>query len=84
MSEETKIKRSAGNTESKFCEVLPGSDYTQEELDFLKAIDEYKRKNNRPFPTWREVLRVFLGLGYQRVAAPGPLPLYNPQSQKAE
>ena len=29
-----------------------------EQFEFLMAIDEYKRKNSRPFPTWTEVLEV--------------------------
>ena len=40
----------------------------EEQLEFIKAIDEYKRVNNRPFPTWTEVLDVILYLGYRKVA----------------
>lgn len=43
----------------------------EEQLDFIKAIDEYKRVNHRPFPTWTEVLDVLLYLGYRRVAPVG-------------
>jgi len=39
----------------------------------LMAIDEYKRKNSRPFPTWTEVLEVIKAIGYRRVAEPQPL-----------
>jgi hypothetical protein len=39
---------------------------TAEELEFIRAIDSYKRKHNRPFPTWSEVLRVLKDLGYQK------------------
>lgn len=35
-------------------------------LEFLTAIDDYKRQNRRPFPNWSEVLEVLKGLGYQR------------------
>jgi hypothetical protein len=42
-----------------------GSDYTEEEKAFLKAIDTYKRKHRRPFPHWREVLAVVKALGYR-------------------
>lgn len=41
-----------------------------EQFDFLMAIDEYKRKNARPFPTWTEVLEVIKALGYRKVAEP--------------
>jgi len=44
-----------------------------EQFEFLMAIDEYKRKNDRPFPTWTEVLEVLKALGYRKVAEPQPL-----------
>jgi hypothetical protein len=37
------------------------------------AINEYKKANARPFPTWTEVLEVIKALGYRKVAEPGPL-----------
>ncbi|MBN1974001.1 MAG: hypothetical protein JW787_10210 [Sedimentisphaerales bacterium] len=43
---------------------------SQEQFDFLMAIDEYKQKNSRPFPTWTEVLDVIKALGYRKVAEP--------------
>ncbi|MFO0837532.1 MAG: hypothetical protein U1D55_03330 [Phycisphaerae bacterium] len=43
----------------------------EEQLDFIKAIDEYKRVNDRPFPTWTEVLDIMLYLGYRKVAPVG-------------
>jgi hypothetical protein len=46
---------------------------TEEQFEFLMAIDEYKRKNTRPFPTWTEVLEVIKALGYRKVAEPQPL-----------
>lgn len=49
-------------------------DYSDEETDFMKAIDRYKRDNRRPFPTWSEVLEVLRSLGYRRVAEPTDLP----------
>jgi len=42
-----------------------------EQFAFVKAIDEYKRVNNRPFPTWTEVLEVIKYLGYRKVASVG-------------
>jgi len=53
-------------------EVFPGADYTDEERVFLMAMERYKRERRRPFPTWREVLRVVYSLGYRRVAEPRP------------
>lgn len=41
-------------------------DYSADEIEFMKAMDDYKRKSGRMFPTWSEVLEVVRGLGYQR------------------
>lgn len=43
---------------------------SDEQFEFLRAIDEYKRSNSRPFPTWTEVLDVIKALGYRKVADP--------------
>lgn len=42
-------------------------DYSEEELEFMRAVDEYKRKNRRMFPTCSELLEVLRGLGYQKL-----------------
>jgi len=49
-------------------------EYSNEEIDFMKAMDQYKRENRRPFPTWSEVLEVLRALGYRRVAGPSTMP----------
>jgi hypothetical protein len=49
-------------------------DYSDDETEFMKAMDRYKRENRRPFPTWSEVLEVLRSLGYRRVAEPTDLP----------
>lgn len=46
---------------------------SDEQFEFLMAIEEYKRANSKPFPTWTEVLEVMKALGYRKVAAPQPL-----------
>jgi hypothetical protein len=46
---------------------------SDEQFEFLMAIDEYKKKNSRLFPTWTEVLEVIKALGYRKVAAPQSL-----------
>ena len=45
-----------------------------EVLEFITAIDEYKRLHRRPFPTWSEVLEVLRALGYRKVEAATALP----------
>jgi hypothetical protein len=49
-------------------------DYSNDEIDFMKAMDQYKRDNRRPFPTWSEVLEVLRALGYRKVADPTMMP----------
>jgi hypothetical protein len=41
-------------------------DYTPEEIEFMNAMDEYKRKSGRMFPTCSEILEVLMGLGYAK------------------
>ena len=38
-------------------------------LEFITAIDEYKRVHQRPFPTWSEVLDIVKELGYEKLEA---------------
>lgn len=47
----------------------------EEQLDFLKAVDEYKRVNDRPFPALTEILDIALYLGYRKVAPVGEFKL---------
>ena len=49
-------------------------DYNDEEIVFMKTMDNFKRDNRRPFPTWSEVLEVLLALGYRKVADATELP----------
>ncbi|MFO0865082.1 MAG: hypothetical protein U0744_10605 [Gemmataceae bacterium] len=49
-------------------------DYNIEEIEFMKAMDQYKRENRRPFPTWSEVLEVLRALGYRKTAEPSMMP----------
>ena len=48
-------------------------DYSADDVDFMRAMDEYKRLSARQFPTWSEVLEVVRAIGYERVNAPVPV-----------
>jgi hypothetical protein len=54
---------------------------SDEQFEFLMAIDRYKRKNSRPFPTWTEVLEVIKALGYRKVAEPQSLAKHKKEKQ---
>ena len=42
-------------------------DYSDQEIEFMNALDEYKRTSGRMFPTCSEILEVIRDLGYQKV-----------------
>jgi len=42
-------------------------DYTPEEIEFMQALDDYKRASGRMFPTCSEVLEVVRNLGYVKL-----------------
>lgn len=44
-------------------------DYSNDEIEFMHALDAYKRANGRMFPTCSEILEVIRDLGYVRNAA---------------
>lgn len=42
-------------------------DYSDEEIAFMHAVDEYKRRSGRMFPTCSEILEVIREMGYVRL-----------------
>jgi len=46
-------------------------DYSQAEMEFMLAMNEYKQKSGRMFPTWSEVLEVLRALGYEKIIPMG-------------
>jgi len=44
----------------------PMAEVDGEALEFIEAIDRFKRQHGRPFPSWSEVLMVLRELGYRR------------------
>ena len=46
-------------------------DYSVQEVEFMNAMDDYKRKNGRMFPTCSEVLEVIRSLGYVQISPAG-------------
>ena len=39
---------------------------TQDELEFARAMEKFKKAGSKPFPSWSEVLKVLKELGYRR------------------
>ena len=46
-------------------------DYSNDEIEFMRALDAYKRQTRRMFPTCSEILEVIRSLGYVRVSPSG-------------
>lgn len=74
-------RRGPGRRRSECRRSAEEGELNEEQFEFVMAIDEYKRANNRPFPSWTEVLEVIKYMGYRKVAergqhvdhpAPGP------------
>ena len=43
-------------------------DYSGDEIEFMQALEQYKRTSGRMFPTCSEILEVIRDLGYQRIS----------------
>ncbi len=48
-------------------------DYTDDEIEFMNALDDYKRRSGRMFPTCSEVLEVIRALGYEKRSPESPI-----------
>jgi hypothetical protein len=49
-------------------------DYSVAEMEFMQAMQDYKARSGRMFPTWSEVLEVLQALGYEKQAPSGAIP----------
>lgn len=49
-----------------FTDRIDNGELTLEEVEFIRAIDRYKRRYERPFPSWSEVLLILKQLGYTK------------------
>ena len=66
-------RRGPGHRRSPERRAAEEGEMNDEQFEFLMAIDQYKKANQRPFPTWTEVLEVIKALGYRKVAEPQSL-----------
>lgn len=64
-------RRGPGRRRTDYRRAAEEGEMTEEQLAFILAMDEYKRVNNKPYPTLTEVLDVLLYLGYRKVAETG-------------
>lgn len=59
-------RRGPGRRRTDFAKSAEEGEMTPEQFLFIQAIDAYKKVNQRPFPTWTEVLEVLRKLGYRK------------------
>lgn len=62
-------RRGPGRRRGEVRRAAEEGEITGELLEFVMAIDEYKRINDRPFPSWSEVFEIIHYLGYRKVAS---------------
>ena len=60
-------RRGPGRRRSDERRAAEEGEMTDDQFEFIMAIDQYKRLNKRPFPTWTEVLEVIRALGYRKI-----------------
>ena len=77
-------RRGPGKRRSDQRKAAEEGQMSDEQFEFLMAVDEYKRKNARPFPTWTEVLELIKALGYRKVAQPKPLERYKRSPKRSK
>ena len=56
-------------------------DYTDQEIEFMQAMDDYKQQSGRMFPTCSEILEVLMKIGYRQVAEASEL-MFDPDEDK--
>lgn len=61
-------RRGPGRRRGEVRRAAEEGEITGELLEFIMAVDEYKRINERPFPSWSEVFEIIQYLGYRKVA----------------
>ena len=61
-------RRGPGRRRGEVRRAAEEGEITGELLEFVMTIDEYKKINERPFPSWTEVFETIQYLGYRKVA----------------
>ncbi|MFN0198015.1 MAG: hypothetical protein ACKVT0_14815 [Planctomycetaceae bacterium] len=61
-------RRGPGRRRGEVRRAAEEGEISGELLEFIMAVDEYKRINERPFPSWSEIFEIVQYLGYRKVA----------------
>jgi hypothetical protein len=60
-------RRGPGRRRSDDRKAAEEGEMTNEQFEFVMAIETYKKVNKRMYPTWTEILEVLRQLGYRKV-----------------
>jgi len=71
-------RRGPGRRRSDFMRAAEEGEMSQEQFQFLLAIDIFKKTNNKTFPTWTDILEIVRLLGYRKTA---PMEVSLPESE---
>lgn len=59
-------RRGPGRRRTDFMRSAEEGEMTQEQFNFVMAIETFKKVNGKTFPTWTDVLEVIRKLGYRK------------------
>jgi len=54
--------------------------YTDDELEFMNAMQRFKELSGKAFPSYAEVIRVAVGLGYRKAVDDSPPPVFDEEA----
>lgn len=54
--------------------------YTDDELEFMNAMQRFKELSGKSFPSYAEVIRVAVGLGYRKAVDDTPPPVFDEEA----
>ncbi len=77
-------RRGPGKRRSEERKAAEEGEMNDEQFEFLMVIDQYKKVNRRPFPSWTEVLEVIKAMGYRKVEEPQPLQTFKKEQTPAK
>ena len=66
-------RRGPGRRRSNARRSAEEGEMDEDQFEFIMAIEDYKKANGRPFPSFTEILEIAKALGYRKVAEPQPL-----------
>ncbi len=54
--------------------------YTDDELEFMNAMQRFKELSGKAFPSYAEVIKVAVGLGYRKAVDDAPPPVFDEET----